>query len=169
MVGVGITPPKVLGTPKPASSVMISNTLGASFGGTTRGAHHGFDCRASSLITPPNSGSGAGSCLLLMVVVALGEPGVPVICWAMACKAASMSTTINVAIICTNDFIFIRLCSFLSRMHRLHPVKCIFGPEVLCEWLESNRSLLCVSKQSLQSLMPSLLQKLNYHHGCSRL
>jgi hypothetical protein len=29
------------------------------------------------LITPPNSGTGAGSCLPLMVVVALGEPSVP--------------------------------------------------------------------------------------------
>jgi hypothetical protein len=34
------------------------------------------------LITPPNVGSGGGSCLPVMVVVALGEPGVPVICWA---------------------------------------------------------------------------------------
>ena len=75
IVGVGITPPKVLGTPKPASSVMISSTLGAPLGGTMRGAHQGLDCRASSLITPPNFGSGAGSCLPLMVVVALGEPG----------------------------------------------------------------------------------------------
>src|SRR4249920_1286726 len=84
MVGVGITPPKVLGTPKPASSVMISSTLGARFGGTTRGAHQGFDCRASSLITPPNFGSGGGSCLPLMLVVALGEPSVPVTCCAEA-------------------------------------------------------------------------------------
>src|SRR5512135_1882287 len=84
MVGVGITPPKVLGTPKPASSVMISRTLGAPLGGTTRGAHHGFDCRASSLITPPNLGSGGGSCFPSIVVVAPGEPGVPVTCWANA-------------------------------------------------------------------------------------
>ncbi len=82
IVGVGITPPKVLGTPNPESSVMINSTLGASFGGTMRGAHHGFDCRASFLITPPNFASGAGSCLPSMVVVAPGEPGVPVISWA---------------------------------------------------------------------------------------
>ena len=73
IVGVGMTPPKVLGTPKPASSVMISSTFGAPFGGTTRGAHQGFDCSASSLITPPNFGSGGGSCLPPMVVVALGR------------------------------------------------------------------------------------------------
>ena len=77
-----VVPPKVLGTPKPASSVMISSTLGAPLGGTTRGAHQGFDCSASSLITPPNLGSGAGNCLLLTVVVALGEPSTPVTCCA---------------------------------------------------------------------------------------
>ena len=83
MVGVGITPPKVLGTPKPASSVMISSTLGAPFGGTTRGAHHGLDCRAPSLMMPPNFGSGTGSWVLGTVVVALGEPNTPVTCCAL--------------------------------------------------------------------------------------
>ena len=80
--GVGMTPPNVLGAPKPTSSVMISSTLGAPLGGTTRGAHQGFDCAAFSLITPPNFGSGGGSCLPSMVVVALGEPGTPVVCGA---------------------------------------------------------------------------------------
>src|SRR5215470_18138469 len=79
--GVGMTPPKVLGTPKPASSVMISSTFGAPSGGTMRGAHQGLDCRASFLITPPNAGSGGGSCLPSIVVVALGEPTAPVVCW----------------------------------------------------------------------------------------
>ena len=50
-----MTPPKVLGAPKPWSSVMMSSTLGAPFGGTTRGGHQGFDSEALSLITPPNS------------------------------------------------------------------------------------------------------------------
>src|SRR6516164_7802997 len=81
MVGVGITPPNVLGAPKPWSSVMISSTFGAPFGGTTRGGHHGVDSEALSLITPPNFGSGGGSCFPVIVVVASGEPGVPVICW----------------------------------------------------------------------------------------
>src|SRR5262245_7329590 len=84
IVGVGITPPKVLGTPKPASSVMIRRTFGALFGGMTRGGHQGLDCSAPSLITPPNFGSGGGSCLPVMVVVAPADPGVPVICWAPA-------------------------------------------------------------------------------------
>src|SRR5512139_3865827 len=82
--GVGMTPPNVLGEPKPWSSVMMSSTLGAPFGGTTRGGHQGVDCDALSLITPPNFGSGGGSCLPSMVVVAPGAPGVPVTCWANA-------------------------------------------------------------------------------------
>ena len=81
--GVGTTPPNVLGAPKPQSSVMMSSTLGAPFGGTTRGGHHGFDSEAFSLITPPNFGSGGGSCLPSMVVVALGEPSSPVVCCAL--------------------------------------------------------------------------------------
>ena len=80
--GVGTTPPNVPGAPKPPSSVMMSSTLGAPFGGTTRGAHHGADSEAFSLITPPNFGSGGGSCFPSIVVVAPGEPGVPVICCA---------------------------------------------------------------------------------------
>src|SRR6185295_844286 len=82
MAGVGMTPPKVLGAPKPWSSVMISSTLGAPFGGTTRGAHHAFDSEACSLISPPNFGAGGGSCLPSIVVVAPGDPGVPVTFWA---------------------------------------------------------------------------------------
>jgi len=53
--------------------------LGAPFGGTTRGGHHAFDSKAFSMITPPNFGSGGGSCFPLIVVVALGEPGSPVV------------------------------------------------------------------------------------------
>ena len=79
-----MTPPNVLGAPKPASSVMMSNTLGAPFGGTTRGGHQAFNSEASSLITPPNFGSGGGSCFPSIVVVAAGEPGRSVICCAKA-------------------------------------------------------------------------------------
>src|SRR5271165_2351922 len=86
--GVGTTPPKVPGAPNPQSSVMIKRTLGAPFGGTMRGGHQGVDSEAFSLITPPNAGSGGGSCLPLMVVVALGEPGSPVVCWAEAVNNA---------------------------------------------------------------------------------
>src|SRR5581483_1046805 len=95
IVGVGITPPNVLGTPKPASSVMISKMFGASFGGTTRGAHHGFDCSAPSLITPPNFGSGGGSCFPSIVVVASAEPGTPGICWASTDPAVNCAAMAN--------------------------------------------------------------------------
>ena len=84
IAGVGTTPPNVPGAPKPTSSVMMSSTLGAPFGGTTRGGHQAFDSEAFSLITPPNFGSGGGSCFPLMVVVALGEPSTPVTCCAEA-------------------------------------------------------------------------------------
>src|SRR5208282_3066857 len=90
--GVGMTPPNVLGAPKPTSSVMINNTLGALLGGTTRGAHHAFDWAAFSLITPPNLGSGGGSCFPSIVVVALAEPKTPVICWAAAGAASIIAT-----------------------------------------------------------------------------
>src|ERR1700750_1236159 len=88
--GVGMTPPNVPGAPKPQSSVMISKTLGAPFGGTTRGAHHGLDSDAFSLISPPNAAGGGGICFPSIVVVAPGEPGVPVICCAIAAGANDM-------------------------------------------------------------------------------
>ena len=59
---------------------MISNTLGAPLGGTTDGGQYGLESFAVSLITPPNFGGSGGSWLPSIVVVALGEPGVPVIC-----------------------------------------------------------------------------------------
>jgi hypothetical protein len=40
---------------------MMSSTLGAPFGGTTRGGHQVFDPWTVSLITPPNFGGGGGS------------------------------------------------------------------------------------------------------------
>ena len=75
-----MTPPNVLGAPKPWSSVIMSNTLGAPFGGTTRGGHQALNSDAFSLITPPNSGGGGGSCFPSIVVVAPAEPGTPVTC-----------------------------------------------------------------------------------------
>src|SRR6266852_5390220 len=95
--GVGTTPPNVPGAPKPQSSVMMSNTLGAPLGGTTVGGHHAFDSEAFSLITPPNSGSGGGSCLPSMVVVALGEPGVPVV-WTCARAGGAIAMTATASI-----------------------------------------------------------------------
>src|ERR1700745_1411132 len=93
--GVGTTPPNVLGAPNPQSSVMMRRMLGASLGGTMRGGHHGFESVAFSLITPPNVGSGGGSCLPSMVVVALGEPSSPVTCWASVDRAQARTIAIG--------------------------------------------------------------------------
>src|SRR5450755_4427690 len=71
---------------------MISSTLGAPFGGTTRGGHQDLESLALSLITPPNFGGGGGSCFPSIVVVAVGEPGSPVICWAVASGARAAPT-----------------------------------------------------------------------------
>src|ERR1700746_2767599 len=83
-VGVGTTPPNVLVTPKPVSSVMIKRMFGAPCGGTTRIGQYGVDCAALRSILPLNGCGGGGSWLPSMVVVALGEPGVPVTCCAGA-------------------------------------------------------------------------------------
>src|SRR5450631_2863564 len=58
---------------------MISRTLGAPLGGTTVGGQYGLESGALRPISPPNLGGGPGKYLPSIVVVALGEPGVPVI------------------------------------------------------------------------------------------
>src|SRR5882724_4813502 len=63
---------------------MMRRMLGAPLGGTIRGGHHCLDSKALSLITPPNFIGGAVICFPSSVTVALGSPGVPVICWAVA-------------------------------------------------------------------------------------
>jgi hypothetical protein len=59
---------------------MIRRMLGAPLGGTTDGGQYGLESLASKLIVPPNFGGGGGRYLPSIVVVALGEPGVPVLC-----------------------------------------------------------------------------------------
>src|SRR4029077_8823189 len=86
--------------------------LGAPLGGTTVGGHHGLESTALSLITPPNLGSGGGSCFPSIVVVALGDRGVPVV---GICARAKGATAITAAAsipprrICFADFIGISL------------------------------------------------------------
>src|SRR5271169_1095727 len=89
--GVGITPPNVLDTAKPASSVMINKTFGAPFGGTIRGSQHGFDSRASRLMTPPNGLGAGGNCFSeLRDVVPAAEQDSEVGCCAKAPAAAKV-------------------------------------------------------------------------------
>src|SRR5215813_522838 len=60
----------------------MRRTLGAPLGGTTVGGQYGLESLEFKLIVPPNGAGGGGRYLPSIVVVALGEPGVPVICWA---------------------------------------------------------------------------------------
>src|SRR6187200_2375986 len=73
---------------------MMRRMLGALLGGTTVGGHHGLESGAVSLITPPNFGSGGGSCFPSMVVVAPGEPGVPVVWICARLEGATVTTAI---------------------------------------------------------------------------
>src|SRR5271166_902577 len=118
--GLGTTPPKVLGTPKPSSSVMMSKTLGALLGGTMRGAHQGVDSEAFSLMTPPKGGLGGGSCLPSIVVVAVGEPRTPVTCWAKPPEGLNARATADTAIAHANGTAFICRPS--------HSLKCLVRP-----------------------------------------
>src|SRR5690349_24005930 len=98
---------------------MMSRMLGAPLGGTTVGGHHDLDSVAVSLITPPNFGSGGGSCFASMVVVAPGEPGVPVVCICARAEGATAMTaaaSIPLRRMCFADFIGVILgrCSFNS-------------------------------------------------------
>src|SRR5438552_17798288 len=76
---------------------MMRSTFGAPFGGTIRGGQYGFESVALSLITPPNGSGGAGSCFPSIVVVALGDPGSPVICCAEAEGAIAMTAAASIA------------------------------------------------------------------------
>src|SRR6185437_9329637 len=71
---------------------MIRSTLGAPLGGTTRAGQYGFDWLAWRLISPPNFGGGGGRYFPSIVVVAPGEPGVPVICCAAAGRTEIVAT-----------------------------------------------------------------------------
>src|SRR5262249_35833437 len=59
---------------------MIRRTFGAPLGGTMRAGQKGLEPLVVRSILPPNFCGGAGIWSPWIVVVALGEPGVPVIC-----------------------------------------------------------------------------------------
>ena len=116
--GVGITPPKVLGAPKPTSSVMISSTFGAPLGGTARGRPPGLRLRGVVLDHAAELGRRAGAASPSMVVVALGEPGTPVVCWAAAMTVVSMTVAMNSKAVTITRFyphLFPPLCLFPFR------------------------------------------------------
>src|SRR4029077_1195858 len=75
---------------------MMSRMLGAPFGGTMRGGHHGLESKALSLITPPKGIGGGGICFPSIVTVASGEPGVPLICCAQAECATAMTAAASI-------------------------------------------------------------------------
>jgi hypothetical protein len=71
--------------------------LGAPLGGTTVGGQPGLESTALRLILPANGGGGFGIYFPSMVVVALGEPGVPVV-WTCALTedAAAITAAANI-------------------------------------------------------------------------
>jgi len=107
---------------------MISSTLGAPLGGTIRGSHQGVDSDARSLMVPPNFGSGAGSCLPLIEVVAWAEPSSPVTSCAMPDEACSPKAIPETAMVMTNLIAFMRalhlgIALLTSASHAVPPAR----------------------------------------------
>src|SRR5947209_19331217 len=100
---------------------MMRRMLGAPLGGTTRGGHHGLESVALSLITPPNGIGGGGICFPSIVTVALGSPGVPLICWVQAEGATAMTAAASISPmrICFADFIGANLVCCCSNQFNL--------------------------------------------------
>lgn len=72
---------------------MMSRTLGASSGGTTRGGHHCFESSAIRPISPPKASGGGGSRLPSIVVVAFGAPEAALASCAAAGSGPASSAT----------------------------------------------------------------------------
>ena len=70
-----MTPPNVLGAPKPTSSVMMSRIFGVFFGGTVIAGQQGLDCAALGLISPPKGAALGRRCLVSAARMAPGEQG----------------------------------------------------------------------------------------------
>ena len=84
---------------------MINKTLGAPFGGTTVGGQYGLESLASMLFVPPNGAGGGGRYLPSIVVVALGEPGRPVVC------CADAEARVNIVAVSARRAVFMGLTS----------------------------------------------------------
>jgi hypothetical protein len=83
----------------------MSSTFGAPLGGMIRGGQYGLESWARMLIMPSNGAGGFGRYLPSTVVVASGEPGTPVVCWAKAGAAVSISATMNARIVGRTAFV----------------------------------------------------------------
>src|SRR5262245_55869348 len=89
----------------------MTSTFGAPLGGTIRGGQYGMESSARFSIRPPNGAGGVGSDLPLIVVVALGAPGTPGVCWALA---AVRPRTISTTRAMSNVLVFIITFSMLQ-------------------------------------------------------
>src|SRR5437763_16345749 len=91
---------------------MIRRMFGAPLGATTRGGKDGVEYVTVSVITAPNGIGGGGICSPSIVVVAPGEPGMPVVCICAVAEGATAMTTaasIPPRRICLADFIGVNL------------------------------------------------------------
>jgi AraC-like DNA-binding protein len=70
---------------------MMSRTLGAPFGGTTRGGQNGVDWEAVSLITPPKGRGGGGSWAPSIVIVGAGSLTRDSVCRALGLNAGTLA------------------------------------------------------------------------------
>src|SRR5215510_8946812 len=96
----------------------MTSTFGAPLGGTIRGGQYGMDVSARFSIRPPKGAGGLGRDLPSMVVVALGAPGAPVVCWALAeAKPRTVSTTIAIR----NVLVFIVTFSIAHAAQAIEP------------------------------------------------
>src|SRR5436190_14435242 len=70
-------------------------------------------------MTPPNGNGGGGICFPSIVTVALGAPGVPLICWADTGRA----TNIAAAVAGSNKAVYFSLCFVVcfSLLYRVPP------------------------------------------------
>src|SRR5439155_16594650 len=126
---------------------MMSRMLGAPLGGTTRGGHQGFEAVASSLMTPPNFMGGDGSCLPSSVIVASGEPGVPVICCAAAGATATVATSNTAPIFATTPVLFDARIMFRGSCFR-HNIDEAFNDLVIgsTPWFARNSNTIAASR-----------------------
>src|SRR5262245_56965313 len=94
--GVGMTPPKVEGAPKPTSSVRISRMFGAPSGGVICGGQADVLSMAFGMIVPLNGRVGSGRTRLSGNSTAVGAPGAPRICCADAMPARAAKRAVDI-------------------------------------------------------------------------